>query len=407
MATITAAVLRHQQRKDGSYPVRIRVNHCGKDRWLKTDLSAGTGDLTRSLALKGQLKLKTDGLLQDLRRRLAEAPLLTLQGWNVDQVVDWLEKPTRQEAFKLDFFEYGLALADKRKQGTGDTYRTALAALRRFHPGPLDINDIRRPLLQAFVEYSQKDNSCGPRRNPIRGTAAYVRVLQTIFRAAQAEFNDPDADYLLIPKNPFASLHFNPGVCHGESALTVEEMQALIELSAKGGLGRARQRAVDMCVLSFALMGANMADIEEMMKPDKNGVVTYFRKKVRDKRADRGIMKVMIPNEVGYLLRRYKATDGHLIGLHGVQPGKLSARVGTAIANLHEIGVLPGDWTPNAVRKAWATIARSKACRVDKATVDDALNHRTMALADIYIERDYSLFWEANEKVLSLFTWPK
>lgn len=407
MATITAAVLRHQQRKDGSYPVRIRINHGGKDRWLKTDLSAGTRDLTRALALKGQLKLKTDGLLQDLRRRLAEAPLLTLQGWNVDQVVDWLEKPTRQEAFKLDFFEYGLALADKRKQGTGDTYRTALAALRRFHPGPLDINDIRRPMMQAFIEYSQKDTSRGARRNPVRGTAAYVRVLQTIFRAAQAEYNDPDDDVLLIPRNPFGGLKYATGVSHGERALTVEEMQDLIDLSGKGGLGRARQRAVDMCVLSFALMGANMADIEEMMKPAKNGVVTYFRKKVRDRRADRGIMKVKIPAEVGYLLRRYKATDGHLIGLPGVSPGKLSARVGTAIADLHEIGVMPGDWTPYAVRKAWATIARSKACRVDKATVDDALNHRTMALADIYIERDYSLFWEANEKVLSLFNWPK
>lgn len=406
MATITSAVLRHQQRKDGTYPVRIRVNHAGKDRWLKTDLAAGTGDLTRSLALKGQLKLKTDALVQDLRRRLSEAPLLSLQDWNVDQVVEWLQKPTRQESFKLDFFEYGLQLADKRKTGTGNTYRQALSALRRFHPGPLDINEIRRPFLQSFIEYSVKDTSCGRRRNPVRGTAAYVRVLQTIFRAALAEFNDPDEDFLLIPKNPFASLKYNPGVSHGERALKVEEMQALIDLSAKGDLCKGRQRAVDMCILSFALMGANFADIEEMKAPGKDGIVTYYRKKVRDRRQDRGIMKVRVPSEVNYILRRYRSTDGLLVNAH-VPVGLLSARVGMAIAELHEKNVIPGDWKPYAVRKAWATIARSKECRVDKATVDDALNHRTMAMADIYIERDYSLFWEANEKVLSLFNWPK
>ena len=62
-------------------------------------------------------------------------------------------------------------------------------------------------------------------------------------------------------------------------------------------------------------------------------------------------------------------------------------------------------FTLYAARHSWASIARSAAVGVDKATVDDCLNHVTMAVADIYIDKDYSVFDAANRKVLDLFTW--
>ena len=44
---------------------------------------------------------------------------------------------------------------------------------------------------------------------------------------------------------------------------------------------------------------------------------------------------------------------------------------------------------------------------VDKATVHEALNHADsdMKVTDIYIDRDWSTIWNANEKVLALFDW--
>ena len=53
-----------------------------------------------------------------------------------------------------------------------------------------------------------------------------------------------------------------------------------------------------------------------------------------------------------------------------------------------------------------ATLAANQA-GIDIARVDEMLNHSdsTLKLARVYIERDYSVLWEANRKLLSLFKW--
>ena len=60
-----------------------------------------------------------------------------------------------------------------------------------------------------------------------------------------------------------------------------------------------------------------------------------------------------------------------------------------------------------AARHSWATIARSAAVGVEKATVHEALNHveEQMKVTDIYIARDWSVIWDANRKVLAMFDW--
>ena len=60
-----------------------------------------------------------------------------------------------------------------------------------------------------------------------------------------------------------------------------------------------------------------------------------------------------------------------------------------------------------AARHSWATIARSSDVGIDKTTVHEALNHvsSNLAITDIYIDRDWSVIWNANKKVLALFDW--
>ena len=58
-----------------------------------------------------------------------------------------------------------------------------------------------------------------------------------------------------------------------------------------------------------------------------------------------------------------------------------------------------------AARHTWATLARQLG--VEKATVDEALGHvGDFPVADIYAQRNWSLAWAANERVLDLFSWP-
>ncbi len=61
-----------------------------------------------------------------------------------------------------------------------------------------------------------------------------------------------------------------------------------------------------------------------------------------------------------------------------------------------------------AARHTWATIARSGLLKIEKSTVHEALNHvdLKMRVTDIYIERDWSVTWEAHAKVLQVLKWP-
>ena len=68
---------------------------------------------------------------------------------------------------------------------------------------------------------------------------------------------------------------------------------------------------------------------------------------------------------------------------------------------------LPEHITFYAARHSWATIARSAALKIDKYTVHEALNHvdADMKITDRYIDRDWSVIWQANAKVLGLLDW--
>ena len=68
MITFKAIIIPGNRRKDGTYPVNIRVTFKGKTRRLPTTLSVTQGDLSRSLKIKNATILnKTDALIAQMR----------------------------------------------------------------------------------------------------------------------------------------------------------------------------------------------------------------------------------------------------------------------------------------------------------------------------------------------------
>ena len=66
---------------------------------------------------------------------------------------------------------------------------------------------------------------------------------------------------------------------------------------------------------------------------------------------------------------------------------------------------LPYALTLYCARHTWGTVARSAMCRIDKSVVHEALCHvdGSMRVTDIYAEKDWSVIWDANAKVVGLF----
>ena len=154
--------------------------------------------------------------------------------------------------------------------------------------------------------------------------------------------------------------------------------------------------ALDLFVLSFALMGANLADLYEA--GSLGDVWVYHRRKTRTRRADGAEMRVSVPDCVrGRLdaLERLRTMAG--------KPEYATAKVNKGLARWCKDNEIP-VFTFYAARHTFATLCRKAG--VEKATVDECLCHvGDYRLTDIYAERSWELMDAANARVLDLFRW--
>lgn len=418
MITFKAIVIPGNKRRDGTYVVYIRITFKGVCRRLATTLTCSPADLTRTHKIKSaDILNRTDALIGRMRDAVKDISPFDLESRDVDWVMARIRTNLSRVDFHLDFFQWGESYISQMKTVTRRGYGWALNALERFlGKRELDINDISRTMILSLMEFLEKEpwmhytpssgrlTATAHKKKSAKGSATRViDKLENIFNAAKEKYNDEDSDVILIPKSPFSKLPKVHPASEGQGNIGRELMQRII--SAEESREPVRT-ALDLFIVSFGLMGANVADLYEA-KPFK-GMWVYNRSKTKDRRADKALMKVEIPPQLAPYIERLRenGTEWWLGGLRAYAPNKDTA---TARANRNlrkwceENGV--AVFTMYAARHTWASLCR-KDCKVDKSTVDDCLCHKgSFSLTDIYAEKAWDLMQEANQKVLALFEW--
>ena len=388
MITYKPIIIPGGRRKDGIWPVKIRVTFKGVSRRIPTTLACTDADLTRSGKIKNAAILGRAGeLIARMREATADLSPFTLEAWSVDEVVAHIRAALSADSFRLDFFAYGRELIAGKIPHTRAYYQTALNALADYlGRDTLDINSITRGMLVSFAE------SVGETK-----AARHLAKLAFIHRSARDQFNDEDAGAIRIPRQPFQNLPKVRPQGKGQKALQPQELQALIDCTPANEW---EALALAAFLLSFCTMGANLADLYAEKGPI-SGVWCYKRRKTG------------VYNEV--------AVNARIAGLAGqLQEGPAGwwlpalHRYGTADTATHNINKwlaqiaarlgLP-SFRFYAARKTWATTARRLG--IEKATIDDALAHAgDYRMADIYAEKNWTLTAAANERVQAEFRWP-
>ena len=415
MITFKAIVISNNRRKDGTYPVKIRVTFKGVSRRLPTTLVCTSNDLTRSLKIKSASILnKSDELISRMRNAVKDLSPFDLENKDVDWVVSNIKDSLTQEDFHLDFFEWSDRYILTKAETTRRAYSCALNTLERFlGRRSLDINDISRSLLLEFMDkvdgekkmhYNVKTGQVEESKAdkiPKGASTRHLAKLEHLFNAAKEKYNDEDSGRILIPRSPFSKITKVYPVSNGQSNLGQELMQRIISSQVDNDVMRT---ALDIFIVSFGLMGANMADLY-YAKPVKEEWV-YNRQKTSSRRADRAEMRVIIPEQLKPYLERLKGKGGWWLNrLHEFASSKdfATARVNRCLKKWCE-GNEVEVFTFYAARHTFASLARKEG--VDKSTIDDCLGHKgSFQVADIYAEKAWGLMQEANRKVLDLFTW--
>lgn len=418
MTTFRAVVFEHHQKQDGTYNVKIRVTHNGCKRYIATNHYVRKDQMTRGLKIKDA---RVVSLLEETiaQMRLEVSKLgIVADSMSVQELVDIISENVKKgDYFTLNFVKYWREKIKGMKKGTAQVYMTALNAVLRFTKGKeIDISVITSQWLREFVQFIDREPAPGGRaKTGGRARSLYPACIRHIYNLAREEFNDESKDYFPLQYNPFTRFSVPKTPRSREKALSISVIQRIIDYKidrdncgVRRGEFYPEELARDMFLLSFGLIGMNAADIYEMKKV-RNGIVDYERKKTRDRRDDRARMKVRVEPEIRKLLEKYRNHENDVLELvfadHYSDPTSMANTINIGLARIADaIGV--ERFTFYAARHSWATIAYNVA-RIDKWLIHSAINHtdKTMSITDIYIAKDYSLFWDANRKVLSLFRW--
>lgn len=409
------AVYANHKRKDGTYPLKIVVYFKGKERKLATHIICDKQDLTRELKIKqGDALYQARELMEKMRNSIKDLSLYDLEYRDVDFVVNTIKARLAKESFRLDFFQFADGWMKDKKPATRAGYSQAVNAFARFlGKREQDINGISGGMVRDFMEFVNNEplmyweKSSGKliatdKNKTAKGQAPrHARKLGKIFAEAKRKYNDEDIEMILIPRSPFANLDLSTAPSEGQKPLPLEVMQMLISARVDSEVV---QSCIDVAVVSFGLMGANLADLYEAEKPSGKRWV-YNRKKTRDRRQDKAEMKIDIPSCLEPYIGRLMGESGWLGRLRKMasSPEHVTSHVNAGLRKwCEQEGIEP--FTFYAIRKTWATLARREG--VEKALVDECLAHvGDYDLTDIYAERPWHLINEANAKVLQLFKW--
>lgn len=389
LLTFKPVILPSGRRRDGTWPLYIRVTFKGASRRVPTTIVCTADDLTRSGKIKNPTVLQRgQEFCAQLRGAVADVPPFTLETWTVDDVVDHIRRRLSERSFRLDLFQFAAPLLEDMNAHTRAGYGSALNAMEAFlGERSLDVNDISKALLRDFAAVQSSEAAA----------ARHLKKLRHLYDEAKRRYNDEDSGRILIPRSPFADLPKVRSLGRGQKPQTPEALQLLIDAEPATVQ---EALALHVFLLSFVTMGANLADLYDA-RPFSGDVWIYHRHKTGTEARVRLEPEAL---QLSALLGAGTSRDWWLPALRRYS----TSDVCTRYVNQHlrawaeRSGLEP--FTFYAGRKSWGTLGRKLG--IEKATIDEGLAHvGDFALTDIYAERNWSLAWEANRRVLDLLDW--
>ncbi|MDR3351043.1 MAG: site-specific integrase [Prevotellaceae bacterium] len=396
MANFSILIQKGDRRKDGRYPIYIRVYWKSKSANIHTNLYAAGKQLTKDL------RLKDPTILREVTGRIARYEALKLElgfhisAYTAKELADFFVRRTAVSNAGISITEYAAKLVEKLtlegRTGTAQNIKITMRNICRFvQADTLYFSDITVKFLQDYEKWMLDNGMKG------RGVSLYMGYIRQLFNLARYEYNDENRGDIQIPNYPFLKYKIPKAPEPEKRALAVEQIQAIrdyVPAYTRDALAK------DLFMLSFYLVGMNSVDLFHC-PPPKAGRITYNRAKTKGRRADKAKISIKIEPEAQSIIEKY-AGDERLLNLHKRYKNKalLSEALSRGMRTIGKTLDIPG-LTFYAARHSWATIAIND-CDIPKSDVHEALNHvdEKMKITDVYIKKDWSRIDKANRKVL-------
>lgn len=397
MATLKACV--QWARKDGFYPVFIRVTQNRATLYIKTDKMVTKNELSKGGEITDPVVLKfCTKLILDYQRRLNA---VDTRIWTAHMVVDFLKKGDEDVCFSDYARKHIDSMIDSGHARNARNYELALQHIERFFgTTKVKFSQLTSVNVSRWIKTLETTS---------RAKEMYPVCLRQVFKAAVAELNDYDNDIIKVKTNPWVKVRIPQADRPEKRAISAEECRKFFSAplpeskfkSPLPELGR------DVAMMVLCLGGINTVDLYSLRKSDYHGgIIHYRRAKTMRSRADGAYFEMRVPEIIKPLFEKYAAgaDDEYLFDFHRRHTtcDSFNANVNIGIRKVCEsMGILKEDrYSCYTFRHTWGTTAQND-CGASIDEVAFGMNHSSgHTITRGYIKLDFSPAWKLNEQVI-------
>lgn len=270
MATVKIVLRKNYQKKDGTFPIALRLTKDRKTKFLFTGEYILDKDWDKTKGLARKSHPNSARLNNMLRKKITEAHdmALEIESSEKKQSVTTIAKKIVGED-KYDFFKVSeaflLNLLKRKKFNQHYNQEKRLSIFKSFLGSKeLSFTDLDVSLLKKFEAYLLYERKVAPRT-----AINYLLLIRTIYNFARKEYQVDDRNY------PFGKGKIQIKFPESEKiGLNRAEVQLL---ETAEGLTPAQQHAVHTWLMSFYFAGIRVADVLQLKWSDFIDNRLYYR----------------------------------------------------------------------------------------------------------------------------------
>lgn len=394
MATFKICVRR--QRKDGVFPVFIRVTHKREARYINTEKLVLKEHLRKGEVKDPEIISYCSHLIKSYCDKLNA---VDITNWDINEIISYLQKADEDISFSEYARKYIHTMASEwNMERNAKNYKWAYQSLEKFAgTSNLMFSKVTTKLLQDWISSLA---------NTHRAKEMYPVCIRMIYKAALDEYNDYDIGIIRIKTDPFKKIKIPKADTPEKRAIDI----GLLKKFFNGEIPETKFKASmpelsrDVAEMVFCLAGMNTADLFELRKENlQNSILCYHRQKTKRFRRDGAYMEIRIPDRLMPLFEKYKSDNEYLLNFNKrfQDSNCFNVNINKGLKPYCRHNGLPDICIYN-LRHSWATIAQN-ICGASTEEVGFALNHSSAhRVTEGYIKKDYSPVSKLNEKVINV-----
>ncbi|WP_169578028.1 site-specific integrase [Rudanella lutea] len=310
---VTAFLDTRRSKKDGLYPLKLRVTHKGERLYIPLNADYSKESWEAALKPKGG-----GSKIQDIRNLKSKIEA------DANEIIDNMKyfsfnefesrfvrhnsSTFTNQVISDDVYTAIKSYADEKlnngQASTGLSYESLLSSLKRFRKNkPIAFGEISVPFLNDYQKFMEtKGRSDGGGQNT-SGIGIYMRNLRAIVKRAIKVGILQEDEY------PFGKGKYEiPGGTNFKRPLTIENIKAIWSYELPQGSTSARNR--DLFIFSYLCNGMNLKDIFQLRWTNIQDDVMYFirAKTSRTKNQPQPIRVILIP-EALEIIERWSNQD--------------------------------------------------------------------------------------------------